>query len=64
MIENIKQLDKLYFPNLCEMLKGKEVVYSALYSSFKIIENASHEVNIDNPEKLATLVQDFFEKMK
>lgn len=190
MIENIKQLDNLYFPNLCEMLKGKEVVYSALYSSFaeycnkfdepinfcglslggvlalnyaienpmkvnslvliaaqykmpkgllkfqnlifgfmpakmfeetgfskkdfitlsktmmdidfsngldgvgcpvlllcgekdkanrkaseklsgilknssfKIIENASHEVNIDNPEKLATLVQDFFEKMK
>ena len=28
-------------------------------NSFKIIENASHEVNIDNPEKLATLLQDF-----
>ena len=31
-------------------------------SSFKIIENASHEVNIDNPEKLATLLQDFLMK--
>ena len=26
---------------------------------FEIIENTSHEVNIDNPEKLATLLQDF-----
>ena len=33
-------------------------------SSFEIIENASHEVNIDNPEKLATLLQDFFIKNK
>ncbi len=31
-------------------------------SSFEIIENASHEVNIDNPEKLATLLQNFFMK--
>ena len=29
---------------------------------FEIIENTSHEVNIDNPEKLATLLQDFFVK--
>ena len=28
-------------------------------NSFEIIENASHEVNIDNPEKLATLLQAF-----
>lgn len=33
-------------------------------SSFEIIENASHEVNIDNPEKLATLLQFFYEKIK
>ena len=24
----------MYCPNLCEMLKGKDVTYSALYSSF------------------------------
>lgn len=29
-------------------------------SSFKIIENASHEVNIDNPEHLAILLSEFF----
>ena len=29
-------------------------------NSFEIIENASHEVNMDNPDKLATLLQAFF----
>lgn len=29
-------------------------------SSFKIIENASHEVNVDNPAKLANLLYEFF----
>ena len=33
-IENIKQLDNICCPDLCEMLKGKDVTYSALYSSF------------------------------
>lgn len=33
-IGNIKHLDNIYCPNLCEMLKSKDVTYSALYSSF------------------------------
>ena len=33
-IENIKYLDNICCPNLCEMLKDKDVTYSALYSSF------------------------------
>ena len=43
--------------------KSSEKLSSILKdNSFKIIENASHEVNTDNPEKLATLLQDFFVK--
>ena len=33
-------------------------------NSFEIIENASHEVNIDSPKELATLLQDFFVKKR
>ena len=43
--------------------KASEKLSSILKdTSFKIIENASNEVNIDNPEKLATLLQEFFVK--
>ena len=29
-------------------------------SKFKIIENAGHEVNIDNPKELANTIYDFW----
>ena len=28
-------------------------------SKFKIIENAGHEVNVDNPKELANVIYDF-----
>ncbi len=30
-------------------------------SLFKVIENASHEVNLDNPKKLAKFICDFYD---
>lgn len=29
-------------------------------SKFKIIKNAGHEVNIDNPKELANIIKDFW----
>ena len=29
-------------------------------SKFKIIENSGHEVNVDNPKKLANVIYDFW----
>ena len=71
-IDNIKQLDNFYCPNLCGMLKGKDVVYSALYSSFVEYCNKFDEpINfcglslgsvlalnyaIENPKKVNSLV--------
>lgn len=33
-------------------------------SKFKIIENAGHEVNIDNPKELANIINDFWKDNK
>lgn len=29
-------------------------------SKFKVIENAGHEINIDNPKELANIIYDFW----
>ena len=72
VIDNMEQLDNFHCPNLCEMIKGKAVSYSALYSSFAEYCNKFDEpINlcglslggvlalnyvIDNPTKVNSLV--------
>ena len=72
IIDNIEQLDNSHCPDLCEMLKNKDVSYSALYSSFAEYCNKFEEpINlcglslggvlalnyvIENPAKVNSLV--------
>lgn len=45
--------------NMKSAKKLNEVIYN---SKFEIIENAGHEVNIDNPKKLANIICDFWKE--
>lgn len=38
----------------------KKYLYNIRNSEIEIIENAGHEVNIDNPEKLSNLIERFW----
>lgn len=42
-------------------MKGAELLNKNIKNStFKVVDNATHEVNVDNPQKLAKLIADFW----
>ena len=49
-----KNITKIY--NLGKKNQNKVIKNS----KFKIIENSGHEVNVDNPKKLARVIYDFW----
>ncbi len=49
--------------NNINMKSAKQLNKAIQDSKFKIIENAGHEVNIDNPKELANTIYDFWERL-
>lgn len=46
------------------MKSAKQINNSIKGSRFKIIENSSHEVNVDNPQELASIIYDFWNEYR